>query len=264
MAVRGVILSVRGKNMIDLPRIAKYTPPRYMRGLDIQAHGAAMHRYLKTGHLGAYRKQKERTQQTFGLAKRTLAKKAAAKAGLPQYGVIGPELYKKMWNAGAYDALAQLQLETYWKINPAYQLVYPHIGHSVVCQGLHPTAGLPGNWAIDFCAAGGTPVVAVEDCKIKKLSGHDPSLPPENLVGIWGWSIHYESSAGYRYFSTHYGKRFCSVGQTFSAGQVVGQVGSWPGNPGRSHTHLGVTSPFGESDARKRILLVAGAPRVGV
>jgi hypothetical protein len=165
-------------------------------------------------------------------------------------------------NAGQYamDALA-LKLVR----EDAHTRCYPHPQGSLsqICQGLHATAGLSGNWAIDFCAPGGTKVLAVERATIRKLSGRDPSLGADQMVGIFGWSIHYETAEGYRYFSTHYGVRSpLQVGQVVDVGQVLGTVGSWPGDPSRSHTHLGVTSPFGTADAKKRISEVAQAPKV--
>lgn len=141
---------------------------------------------------------------------------------------------------------------------------YPHPqgALSTVCQGLHPTLGIPGNWAEDFCAPGGTPVYAVEKAKITELSGRDPSLPPDNVAGIWGLSIHFVTGSGYHYFATHFGSRSVRVGQIVEVGQVIAHVGNWPGNPGRSHTHLGVSSPLGEADAKKHIGLIAAAPHL--
>lgn len=142
---------------------------------------------------------------------------------------------------------------------------YPHpLGapHTYIGQGLHETAGITGNWAIDFMAPGGTPILAVENARITRLSGRDPNLGAQQTIGIFGWSIHYETPAGYRYFSTHYGTRSCVEGQRVDCGEVIGTVGSWPGDPGRSHLHLGVTSPLGIADAKKRITAVSQAPRV--
>ncbi len=141
---------------------------------------------------------------------------------------------------------------------------YPHpVGAlSEICQGLHETAGLYGNWAIDFCAPGGTKVIAVERATIRKLSGRNPSQGWYG-PGIFGYSIHYETAEGYRYVSTHYGSVSpLKVGQVVELGQVVGTVGHWPGDESRSHTHLGVTSPFGEADAKKRITEVSKAPHL--
>lgn len=86
-----------------------------MQGIDIEAHTAAMHRYLHTGQLKAFREQRKTVRQTFGIAKRTLAKKSAAKAGLPQYGVVGPALYAALWDDEAYDVTARQQLDEYAK-----------------------------------------------------------------------------------------------------------------------------------------------------
>lgn len=165
-------------------------------------------------------------------------------------------------NKGQYalDALARKYVQ-----DDALKRCYPHPAGALseICQGLHSTLGINGNWAYDFCAPGGTKVVAVENATIRKLSGHDPSEGADQQRGIFGWSIHYETPGGYRYFSTHYGSRSpLTVGQRVDCGQTLGTVGHWPGDPSRSHTHLGVTSPLGEADAKKRITDVRNAPRV--
>lgn len=142
---------------------------------------------------------------------------------------------------------------------------YPHpdISGVYVGQGPHQTTGIYGNWAIDFMAPGGTPVLAVERCRIIRFSGHDPDLPPSNAAGIWGWSIYYDSIAtGYHYFSTHYGKRMCQVGQIMAMGDQIGLVGRWPGDAGRSHTHLGCSSVRGVADAKKHILEISQATKL--
>ena len=63
-------------------------------------------------------------------------------------------------------------------------LCYPHpkgLGlRRPPASDLHETAGLPGNFALDFMAPGGTPVLAPEAGTIFKLSGHDPS---EGVLG---------------------------------------------------------------------------------
>jgi hypothetical protein len=165
-------------------------------------------------------------------------------------------------HAGEYamDMLARALVK-----QDALNMCYPHDkdSPSSACQGLHPTAGLSGNWAIDFCAPGGTKVWAVERAVIRKLSGRDPAQGAQQTIGIFGWSIHYETAEGYRYFSTHYGARApLQVGQVVTVGQLLGTVGHWPGDPGRSHTHLGVTSPLGIADAKKRITAVSLAARI--
>lgn len=149
----------------------------------------------------------------------------------------------------------------------ALTLCYPHqagVSGVYVGQGLHETAGLTGNWAIDFMAPGGTKVLAVEAAKITRLSGRDPSLGANQTIGIFGWSIHYETALGLRYFSTHYGTRSVIEGQRVDCGEVIGTCGAWPGDPGRSHTHLGVTHPLGSVAAKKRITEVSLARKVTV
>lgn len=130
-------------------------------------------------------------------------------------------------------------------------------GYSI-CQDLHQTLGLTGNWAIDFCCRAGSQVRAVESATIRKLSGRDPAWGVKP-GGIFGWSIHYETPTGYRYFSTHYGTRTVAEGQFVKVGTVIGAVGDWPGN---AHLHLGVTSPLGIADAKKRITNVKNSERV--
>lgn len=144
------------------------------------------------------------------------------------------------------------------------QLVYPHPAgeRSVVCQGLHPTAGINGNWGIDFCAPGGTPLLAPFSGRIIKVSGHDPSSGEHGSAGIFGWSSYLERPDGLWAYMTHQGRRFVHVGQTVRIGQMIGEVGHWPHNPGRSHTHLGVTSPRGSTDAKRVVTAISVAPRV--
>jgi Peptidase family M23 len=143
---------------------------------------------------------------------------------------------------------------------------YPHpagASGTYVGQGLHQTAGIPGNWGIDFMAPGGTKVLAVVNAIVTRLSGHDPASGEWSGPGIFGWSISFETPDGrYRFFSTHYGSRKVVLGQHIDVGQVIGIVGRWPGDPGRSHTHLGCASTIGQADAKKKILAISQAKRV--
>jgi murein DD-endopeptidase MepM/ murein hydrolase activator NlpD len=179
-------------------------------------------------------------------------------------GNMGVETFDLLWREYA-DAYAKWVYRI-WRApapNPPPPLMVAPIAVGSIPSYLHPTAGLLGNYALDWMAVGGTPVYAVEPAKIKKLSGRDPNLGADQIVGIYGWSIHYETPAGYRYFSTHYGSRQASlyVGKVVEAGEKLGEIGWWPGDPGRSHLHLGVTSPLGIADAQKRIKAVAASPR---
>lgn len=235
-------------------------------GTDVEGWTRAAHRYLQDGQLAKFNGQSDSVRRTFGFGKQQLAKKAAAKARLPQYGIVGPALDDRMRDAGAYDLKADLLLLDYQRTSALPTMHHPiPLGFRVTVGPLHPTAGLPGNWARDFMAAGGTPVVAVQNATIRKLSGRPPAIGADQVVGIYGWSIHYEAPGGYRFFSTHYGDRVDAlhVGMRVRAGDLIGHVGHWPGDPGRSHLHLGVTSPLGVKDAQKRITQVSRAERAG-
>ena len=143
---------------------------------------------------------------------------------------------------------------------------YPHpagVSGVYIGQDLHPTTGVLGNYAIDFMAPGGTKVLAVENAEIVRLSGRDPKLGWYD-GGIFGWSIWYETAEGVRYFSTHYGTRSVAVGQRVDCGEVIGTVGKWPGDPGRSHTHLGCSHPLGIAAAKKRITEIKNAKKITV
>lgn len=143
-------------------------------------------------------------------------------------------------------------------------LCYPHpdVQGVYVGQGLHQTTGIYGNWAIDFMAHGGTPVLAPERATIARFSGHDPSYYPNQSAGIWGWSIYFITTSGYSFFLTHLSQRTCKVGQVVDVGQQIGVVGHWPGNEGRSHSHLGCSSVRGVTDAKRHITAISQAPKL--
>lgn len=146
-------------------------------------------------------------------------------------------------------------------MSPLAPLCYPHPSpeHRPSPSDLHPTSGLAHNWALDFMAAGGTKVFAPEDAVVWKLSGHDPRMGVID-GDIFGWNIYLHTAAGILYFGTHFGDRRVTVGQHVHRGQLIAHVGSWPHDPGRSHTHLGVTHPKGEQAAKAYVLKVAAAP----
>lgn len=146
------------------------------------------------------------------------------------------------------------------------KLCYPHPRGSAshVPGGendLHQTAGLPGNWALDFLAPGGTPVLAVEDGRITRFSGHDPADGVRD-GDIFGWNVYVEAPDKVEYFYTHLGTRTMHVGDKVKRGKVIGAVGHWPDDPGRSHTHLGCTHPMGEKASKRAICNVLEAPKV--
>lgn len=131
----------------------------------------------------------------------------------------------------------------------------------VLVGGLHPTAGLDHNWALDFICHAGLGICAPEACTVTRFSGHDPSDDSADAQGVYGWTTYLTTPAGYVYFATHQGRRYPTlrVGQHLVPGDLIGFVGDQRYRP--DHLHLGVTSPKGEADAKARITAVSKAPR---
>ena len=132
----------------------------------------------------------------------------------------------------------------------------------VLVGGLHPTAGLAHNWALDFICHAGLGICAPETATVTRFSGHDPSDDTADKNGVYGWSTYLRTAAGYVYFITHQGRRLPSlrVGQHVQAGDLLGYVGDQRYRS--DHAHIGVTSPKGEADAKARITAVSKARRV--
>jgi murein DD-endopeptidase MepM/ murein hydrolase activator NlpD len=237
-------------------------------GKDVEGFTRAMLRYLGDDKgWKAFMAATPIVKRTWGPGKTTLAKRCAAKAGLPQHGVAGPALEAALRKSGAFDRRANQLLDEYAEsISPKPpKLVYPiPLGHaSVAPTYLHPTGGISGNYALDWMAAPGTPVVASEAGTVSRTSGNDPAT---GLHGsnrdVFGWSIYLRCHGGF-YYDTHLGRILVVAGETVKAGQIIGYVGDWPYDRGRSHLHRGYTS-FTRlpSVSRRKIQAVAAAPRV--
>ena len=144
-------------------------------------------------------------------------------------------------------------------------LVYPHPASLGLRRpprsDLHPTSGLANNWALDFMAPGGTKVYAPEASTVLRLSGHDPSLG-EVQPSIFGFSVYLHTPSGIIYFLTHLGHVSVPLGRKLKASWLIGTVGHWPNDPGRSHTHLGVTHPGGVTAAKNYVCKIAQAPMI--
>jgi murein DD-endopeptidase MepM/ murein hydrolase activator NlpD len=170
----------------------------------------------------------------------------------------------------ALDATAQQLIRDDYKQQhppppPMPSLVYPHDKdwHSYCGGYVHVTGGISGNYALDFLASPGTPVLAPEAGTVSRTSGYDPA---SGLHGsnrdVFGWSIYLRCRYGF-FYSTHYGRLLVGAGAQVKAGDVVGFVGHWPGDVGRSHTHLGYTSwTHLSSVSTAKIRAVAAAPHV--
>ena len=115
--------------------------------------------------------------------------------------------------------------------------------------GLHPTSGLAGFPARDYGGLAGNPVGALVRAP---FSGCVPRNRP------WGWLPYQSPNEGFggaRVYLTRtktgqtaylshlgnpsYGGIFLKPGECFRQGDPVGHLWSWPGNPGRTHTHMG-------------------------
>jgi murein DD-endopeptidase MepM/ murein hydrolase activator NlpD len=151
---------------------------------------------------------------------------------------------------------------------PLIQLVYPHpagTSHTYISGGvpggLHETAGLPNNWALDFMAPGGTRFLAPFAGTVTRFSGHNPA---EGVIdgSVYGWNLYVEQKNGVWIFVTHLENRVGPVGRKVKPGDILGHVGHWPHDPGRSHTHLGVTHPGGVKAAKAYVCRIAEAPHV--
>lgn len=234
-----------------------------MVGKDVEAVRRGSIRYLSDDLAWArYMKQTTASRRTFGPGMRALVTRVQHKARVVEDGKAGATVNRVLRKNGAYDVVCDALLSAYAASRVDYCYPHPLGANSSICQGLHVTAGLPGNWAIDFCAPGTTLVLAVVQAEVVKISGHPPTYVVDGATGIFGWNLHYVTADGYRWFSTHYGELLVREGQRVTVGQPVGRVGRWPGSPSRSHTHLGVTSPKGWLDAQRMIEKVAHAPRV--
>jgi murein DD-endopeptidase MepM/ murein hydrolase activator NlpD len=148
---------------------------------------------------------------------------------------------------------------------PYPSLVYPHEkGYPSYSGGyVHQTGGIFGNYALDFLAAPGTPVLAVEAGTVSRTSGYDPAT---GLHGsnrdVFGWSVYLRCKTGFFYY-THFGKLLVRAGSVCRVGDVIGFVGDWPHDRPRSHTHLGFTSfTYFPTISKNKIRAVAAAPRV--
>lgn len=224
------------------------------RGLDSYDKGQRLKK-----HMG----NKLAVRRTYGTFFASDVNRLKVRMGWTQNGKVEPAFFTAMSQRGYPDALAVDLLTRYAKAHPRIQIYYPFPYGEMggVCQGLHETAGIDDNWAIDFCARPHTTVVAVEAGTITKLSGRSPNDDTWDTQGVYGWSVHFLTNEGYRYYVTHFGYRQpLSIGMRVEAGDTIGKVGDQRFRP--DHVHYGCSSPRGDADAKARITAVSKAPRI--
>jgi murein DD-endopeptidase MepM/ murein hydrolase activator NlpD len=198
------------------------------------------------------------TTALYGPFFKPLVKQFQTAHNLTADGVIGPATWKAL--LPHLNATAKALLEPPMSILLLCNPIPRSASRYSLCQGLHETGGLDGNWAIDLCVDPNTPVLACEAGTVTKLSGRSPKQDVWDTQGVFGWTVYFTTPAGYRYFVTHLGSKSVKVGDKVVAGTKIGAVGDQAFRP--DHTHYGVTSPKGEGDAKARILAVSKAPRV--
>lgn len=232
-----------------------------MKGLDVEAYKRAINRH--NGTLAQFMDKSDLIRQTYQQTFIPAVKAIQKEAGIPQTGWVGPDTAEWLLSRGWVDdyALRLIALDAELAA-PKMVRPIPKGWKFSICQGLHETGGVPGNWAMDWCAAPNTPVLAPEPGYVWRLSGHPPTDDTSDALGIFGWTVYLETKAGYRYFITHLGKRNVKQGQKINAGDVLGVIGDQRYRP--DHAHCGVTSPFGPQDAKKKITRVSLAPAVAV
>lgn len=105
-------------------------------GKDVEGFTRAMLRYLDDGkNWTAFYAALPVVRRRWGTAKVTLAKRCAAKAGLPQYGVGGPALETALRKAGAFDLKANQLLDAYAEsVKP--KLIEPYQGFESLHRSL--------------------------------------------------------------------------------------------------------------------------------
>lgn len=244
------------------------TPARFTRsmkggefGPDVEGVGRALARAGFLGGLAQFMSKLPSFRRTYNDSKRKSVNKARAKIKLAQTGVYDERVHAYLERLDAFDAYAQKLMLDY---APAPTLVFPFPLEARVslCQGLHETGGLPGNWAIDFCCVPGTWILAPERATVTRFSGHPPGDDHADAIGVFGYTTYLQTPKNYVYFITHQGSRLptLKVGMRVEPGDQLGQVGDQRFRP--DHAHIGVSSPLGPSDAKKRITAVSKAGRI--
>jgi murein DD-endopeptidase MepM/ murein hydrolase activator NlpD len=233
-------------------------------GIDVEGVGRAFARAgLGDLNLTQFNKLPQRSRRTYGPRKVKACRDLERKAGHALNGRYELAQHKKL--LPAFDArganFMRLWVPPLLICHPFPKNAPPGSGQ---CQGNHETAGVPGNWARDWCVpeivGNGTPILAVEVATVVRLSGSDPDVDVPDPSGAFGWSVYYLTPAGRLWYWTHLGARSVKVGDVVRPGTVIGRVGDQLFRP--DHVHGGVSSPKGEAEAKRHLQMIADARRV--
>lgn len=247
-----------GVTQARFTRVLRPTP-QPQPGPDIEGIGRAL---ARAGFLEGLAKFIDKTplfRRTYNVSKQKGVNRARAKIKLPQTGVYDEKVHEYLERLDAFDRYAQkLMLDYRAPLTYCYPVASER---AFICQGLHETGGLPGNWAIDFCAPPGSGIVAPLKGTVYRFSGHPPQDDTADAKGVFGWTTYLAAPGGYECFITHQGARLPTlrVGMTVQPGDLIGFVGDQHYRP--DHAHVGISSPKGPRDAKQVILAISRAPR---
>jgi hypothetical protein len=235
------------------------------RGIDIEGMGRALCRsqapYMT---LEVFNAMPARNRRAYGSGKIRAVNWIRKKQQRRQNGIYDREVHGYLIDTGSFDARGTNMMIRY---EPPDALCYPIAKgfSSWICQDLHETGGVNGNWAKDFCVpeivGNGAPILAVQDAWVYRLSGSDPNHDVPDDTGAFGWSVYLQTRSWLIYYVTHIGRRANLIpGMKLSAGDIIGWVGDQDFRP--DHVHYGCTHPLGERAARAQMDRVGKAPRV--
>jgi murein DD-endopeptidase MepM/ murein hydrolase activator NlpD len=110
-------------------------------------------------------------------------------------------------------------------------------GGGAAAHGSRPLGNWQSDNAVDIMVEPGTPILAIGDGVVTKVSGSDPSRGASGTV--FGYSVTIKLfRGGYRVFYTHLDDVTVKAGQRVGRGTVIGYAAA--GTPGGAHLHFAV------------------------
>lgn len=164
------------------------TLKKYAYGVDVEEFARAAYQYLhEPKSLAAFDKQPKAMRRTYGSGKVTLCKRVADKANLPQYGVVGPAIWKVLepWLPDSSLVLGPVLKGGQSILNedcthltsgigwPAFDTGFGDVGRDVIApENLHVYDSSSGS-------QGGDAFYCVGDSGIRYWFGHITSVPAQ-------------------------------------------------------------------------------------